>query len=377
MLPGDSLVRDTYEAGLPRTVAGVAVIWQLTTLVQVLAYLRDYRHPAVCLLAWTGMLGVAGWLVPRARRAGIRRPDAAVAVVTAVAVVALVGWQRRSGAVGSVDWSVAGTAWLLALVALFRPAWELAAAAAAVFAVHAFFSVRVLGLSALGLARLEATGYTLLVVLAVFAALRPAFAVHARISARRTMLASQAAAQRAAAVAIQQDRRSRLELLDAAALPLLRGIAEGRFDPAEPAVRDRCAQLAATLRRALADGPARSGGLLAGLEPALAAARNRGVPMEVQVIGDPGRPGREVVGATRAAIDGMVRVLPPHPVLLTVLASEQDVELYLTFERRPLGRLDLPRMRRAALTAARWRAALDVDETGAGCLEIRWRQVPA
>ncbi len=377
MLPGDGLVRDAYEAELPRTVAGVALIWQVTILIQVLAYLGDYRHPVICLLAWTGMLGVAGWLVPRARRAGMRRPDAAVAVAAAVLVVALVGWQRRSGAVGSVDWSVAGTAWLLALVALFRPAWELATGAVAVFAVHAFFSVRVLGLTTLGMARLEATAYTLVVVLAVFAALRPAFAVHARISAWRSALASQAAAQRAAAAAIQQDRRSRLVLLDAEALPLLRGIAEGRLDPAEPGVRDRCARLAATLRRALSDGAARSGELLAGLEPVLAAARARGVPMEVQVIGDPGRPDREVVAATRAAIDAVVRVLPPHPVLLTVLTSEQDVELYLTFERRPVGRLDVPRMRRAELAAARWRAAVDVDETGAGCLEIRWQRVPA
>ncbi len=95
--------------------------------------------------------------------------------------------------------------------------------------------------------------------------------------------------------------------------------------------------------------------------------------MEVQVIGDPGSPGREIVGATRAAIDGVVSVLPPHPVMLTVLATQQDVELYLTFERRPLGRLDVASLRRPLPESVGWRAVVDVDETGAGCLEIRWR----
>ena len=373
MLAGDGLVGDAYEAELPRMMAGVALIWVFGTLIQVLAYLRDYRHPVIPVLAWAGMLGAAGWLVPRARKGGMSRADAAVAVATALAVVALVGWQRRPGAIGSVDWSVAGTCWMLALVALYRPAWEWATGALLVFGTHAVFSVRVLGVTPLGQARLAATGYTLVVCLAVFAALRPALRVHARIAARRSALASQAAAQRAAAEAIQQDRRARLDLLEAEALPLLRGIADGRLDPADSEVRARCARRAAMLRRALVDGTHQPGGLLAGLEPALAAARDRGLPMEVQVIGDPGSPGREIVGATRAAIDGVVSVLPPHPVMLTVLATQQDVELYLTFERRPLGRLDVTSLRRPLPESVGWRAVVDVDETGAGCLEIRWR----
>jgi len=373
MLAGDGLVGDAYEAELPRMMAGVALIWVFGTLIQVLAYLRDYRHPVIPVLAWAGMLGAAGWLVPRARKGGMSRADAAVAVVTALAVVALVGWQRRPGAIGSVDWSVTGTCWMLALVALYRPAWEWATGALLVFGTHAVFSVRVLGVTPLGQARLATTGYTLVVCLAVFAALRPALRVHARIAARRSALASQAAAQRAAAEALQQDRRARLDLLEAEALPLLRGIADGVLDPADPEVRARCARRAAMLRRALVDGTRQPGGLLAGLEPALAAARDRGLPMEVQVIGDPGSPGREVVGATRAAIDGVVSVLPPHPVMLTVLATRQDVELYLTFERRPLGRLDVASLRRPLPESVGWRAVVDVDETGAGCLEIRWR----
>ena len=167
---------------------------------------------------------------------------------------------------------------MLALVALFRPAWEWATGALLVFGTHAVFSVRVLGVTPLGQARLAATGYTLVVCLAVFAALRPALRVHARIAARRSALASQAAAQRAAADAIQHDRRTRLGLLEAEALPLLRGIAAGGLDPADPEVRARCARRAAVLRRALVDGTHQPGGLLASLEPALAAARDGACP---------------------------------------------------------------------------------------------------
>ncbi len=372
---GGRLVRDAYETELPRMVAGVAVIWQFTILIQVLAYLRYYRHPLIPFAAWLLMLGAAAWLVPRARRGGLGRADAALAVAVAVAVVAMVGWQRRPEAVGSVDWSVAGTCWLLALVALLRPGWEWATGALLVCVTHVIFVLRLPGGTPFAAARLAITGYTLLVVLAVFAALRPALRAQARIAARRSALASQAAAQRAAAAAIQQDRQAQLGLLEAEALPLLRGIAGGALDPAGSEVQARCARCAATLRQGLAGGTLQAGALLAALQPVIAAAQARGCPLTVQVIGDPGSPGHDVLAATGAAIDGMIGLLPRQPLTLTVLASGSEVELFLAFQRPPQGSLPEPEPRPAV--AAGWHAAVDVDETGAGCLEIRWRNVPA
>jgi hypothetical protein len=114
-------------------------------------------------------------------------------------------------------------------------------------------------------------------------------------------------------------------------------------------------------------------GLLAALDPALHAARARGLPVEVQVVGDPGHPTREVVTATLAAVDGVMSALPPHPVTLTVLASEDDVELYVSFDRPPQATLDVTGLRRTVPPAARWRATVDVGDTGAGCLEVRWK----
>jgi hypothetical protein len=87
---------------------------------------------------------------------------------------------------------------------------------------------------------------------------------------------------------------------------------------------------------------------------------------------------REVAGATLAAVDGVMSALPPQPVTLTVLASGDDVELYMTFDRPPLAAIDVAGLRRTVPAMARWRSTVDVDDTGAGCLEVRWwKAVPA
>ena len=121
--------------------------------------------------------------------------------------------------------------------------------------------------------------------------------------------------------AIQEDRRDRFALLELEALPLLRGIADGSLDPADEEVRQKCARHATSLRRALVDRARLGRELLAGLEPALGAARQRGLLVEVQVVGDPGLPSREVAQATLAAVGTVLGALPPQPVTLTVLAS--------------------------------------------------------
>ena len=376
MMSRGILLPDAQDSELPGMVALVVAIWQLTVLVQVLGYMHYYRQPAVPVAVWLGLLAAAAWLVPRARAGRFGRADSAAAVAVAVAAVAIVGWDRSGH--GTVDWSVVGSGWLLALVALIRRAWEWVAGAVLVFAAHTIMAVHLLGVHQLSLARLAATAYTLIVILVVFAALQPTWRTSAGMAARRSALTSRLAAERAAETAVHADRRERLALLEVEALPLLRGIADGKLDPADNEVRQRCARHAATLRRALADRPQDSGGLLAELEPALRAARARGMPTEIQVVGDPGRPEPEVASATLAAVDAVMNAIPPHPVLLTVLASGADVELYVTFDRAPGAAPDVTGLRGTVPPGARWRATLDIDDAGAGCLEVRWRKaVPA
>jgi hypothetical protein len=395
-------VRDVTEAAVPRFAAILAAVLPVGLLVQVLAELPDYRQPAVPFAVWLSLLVAAWWVIPRVRGGGLTRRQAAVAMAVAVAAVA-VGWDRRPHSPsGVLDWSILGAVWLLALAALSRPAWEWVPGALVVLAVNGFFIVRLLGTAADGIARLAAATYVVAVILSVFAALRPTLRVHAGLAARRAELASRSAAERAAVGAIEEDRRDRFALLEVEALPLLRGIADGSLDPADQAVRQECARHATTLRRALVDRARLGRELLAGLEPALGAARGRGLQIEIQVVGDPGLPSREAAQATVDAVDAVLRALPPQTVTMTVLGPSgpanpglagrapagsapastvragrvpddriPDVELYLTFGHLPPGacRPAWP----APASSARWRAGLDVDDTGSGCLEISWR----
>jgi hypothetical protein len=198
--------------------------------------------------------------------------------------------------------------------------------------------------------QLEAGGYILVAILIAFAALRPALALHTRMSARRAALASRADAERAAAAAVLADRRSRLARLELEALPLLRGIAEGRLDPADAGVRERCARHAAALRHSLTDRAPAAGGLVAALEPALRTAAARGLLVNVQVIGDPGVSRPDTARAIAATVDAELGALPPHQVTLTVIAPGAEAELYLTFSEPAPGCVEISRRGAVVLT---------------------------
>ncbi|MGH3226801.1 MAG: hypothetical protein ACRDPY_50340, partial [Streptosporangiaceae bacterium] len=246
--------------------------------------------------------------------------------------------------------------------------------ALAVFAVHAALLIRVAGASALSLSKVAAAGYILAGVLIAFAAVRPTLAMHTRMAARRAALASRSEAERAAAAAVLQDRQSRLARLELEALPLLHGIADETLDPADADVRERCARHAAVLRHSLTDRAPSAGGLAAGLQPALEAAGARGLLVDLQVIGDPGLEEPEVARAVLMAVDAVLSALPPHQVMLTVLASGGDVELYLTFSAPLRVTPDLSLFGRDVPAAARWHATLTAEPTGTGCLELSWRK---
>lgn len=367
------------ESAAPLFIGALAVILPSVMLLQVLATFGDYRQPLAAVAVWLGMLLAAAWLVPRALAWGLSRPEAVAAVAVAVATVAAIGLDRREYlAAGSLDWTILGTVWLLALVALSQPVWLWVPGAALVLAAHAFFVVDQLGATPLGLARVAAGGYAMGVVLAIFAALRPTLRTHSEIAVRRAELSSRSAAERAAVAAIHADRASRMALLEVEALPLLRGIADGSLDPANPAVRRKCAEHATTLRRALVRRTEQAGGVLAGLGPALAIARARDMPVEIQVVGDPGQPGREVAQATVAAVRAVLQALPAQPVILTVLSAGDEVELYLTYRLAPadLGavRTRLAELGQPVPAAAAWRVTLDAEPASSGCLEVSWRK---
>jgi hypothetical protein len=378
-LSREGVLADATESAAPRFLGALAIALPAGLLIQAIVRHADYIQPLIPVAVWLGMLAVAVWALPRARAGGLGTTDAAIGLGIALVAVTAIGLDRRTEVpAGTVDWTILGVIWLLALVALSCPARVWLPGAALVLAVHAVFVLRMAGVDSLGLARLAASTYALATILAAFAALRTTVRTHLAIALRRAELARRSQAERAAVHAIRADRRDRLALLEMETLPLLRGIVDGRLDPADRAVRDRCAQHAETLRRALVDRSARAGGLLAALEPALKAARAREVPAEVQVIGDPGQPTAAVAEVTLAAVDGVLRTLPPQPVILTILSPGDEVELYLTFGRAPRAGYDVTGLERAVPAASAWRASVEGDLAGGGCLEVHWRTaVPA
>jgi hypothetical protein len=195
------------------------------------------------------------------------------------------------------------------------------------------------------------------------------------MTARRAALASRSLAERSAVAAIQEVRRSRLALLEMEALPLLRGVADGTLDPADGDVRERCARHAAVLRHSLTDRAPGADGLVAGLAPALQAARGRGLLVDLQVIGDPGLPAPEVARAVLTAVDAALSALPPQQVMLTILASGGgEAELYLTFSAPMQVVPDLTLFGQDVPATAHWRATVTAEPAGTGCLEISWRK---
>lgn len=366
--------REAAEKGLTRLITALAVIVPCIALAHVLANAGDYRQPATAIVIWLAVAGVGAWLVRRLRAGGLSPAETATAIAVAVAAVAAIGLAHRSrGASGSVDLAVLGTVWLLVLVAMSHSARVWVPAALLVFAVQGGLLIHAAGLNSPSLSRLAAAGYIVATVLAAFAALRPALDARADAAARQSAMVNNAATERAATAVIRQERRGRLAMLERDALPLLRGIAEGTLDPADPDVRRECARQAEALRRSLA-GTGTSGDLVAGLQPALRAAAARALPVTVQVVGDPGAPPPPVARAVAAAVGAVLGGLAPQQAMLTVIAAEEDTELYLTFGARPEPMPDLARLGLDVPAAARWRAAVHTGDANGGYLEVSWRR---
>ena len=311
--------------------------------VQALAELPDYRHPAVPIAVWLSLLAAAWWLIPHVREGGATRGQAVVAIAVAVTAVSAVGWDRRvHSPAGALDWSIFGAVSLLALVALSRPAWEWVAGALLVLAVNGFFVLRLLGTAVPGIARLAAATYVVVVILSVFAALRPTVRVRAGLAARRAELASRLAAERAAVVAIQDDRRGRFR---AAGTGGTAAAARDRGRLPRPGRRGSAPGLRPARHHPAAGpgslGPGWAVNSWPGWNPRWARPGSAACRSRSWLVGDPGLPSPDVTRATLGALDTVLRALPPQPVTLTVLAQGSDTdpapgaELYLTFRELP------------------------------------------
>ncbi|HEY1324914.1 MAG TPA: hypothetical protein VGF32_31955, partial [Streptosporangiaceae bacterium] len=115
---------DATESAAPRLVGAVATVFPSGLLIQALIDHAAYRHPAIPVVVWLSMLAAAAWLMPRARAGDLSTAHAGAAVLAAAAAVIAIGLDRKvTGTAGTaMDWTILGTVWLLALIALSCPA---------------------------------------------------------------------------------------------------------------------------------------------------------------------------------------------------------------------------------------------------------------
>lgn len=147
----------------------------------------------------------------------------------------------------------------------------------------------------------------------------------ARTAAARTALET----ERAAAGRMHQARRDRLAALDRTAGAILTELAEGRADPADPAIQRRCALEASRLRRLIAESDDVPDPLLHELRACVDVVERNGLPVDFVAVGvlpplpvEIRRQLAEPLTATLAAANRWAR--------LTVVGQPDEVVVSLT-----------------------------------------------
>jgi len=115
----EGMVEHVAASAVPRLVVALAVILPTGLLLQALVNHTEYRQPLVPVVVWLAMLAAAAWLVPRAFADRLSTADTVAAIAIAVVVVTAIGLDRTPHVTPmTVDWTILGVIWLLAILAL-------------------------------------------------------------------------------------------------------------------------------------------------------------------------------------------------------------------------------------------------------------------
>jgi hypothetical protein len=207
---------------------------------------------------------------------------ALAAVALAVTIAGAAGCP--AGQLLRTDWAWGTAGWVGVLVLLRRPVGELAG----------FLLLNGLGTFAVlahdGLHRADVAGF--ITILAETTAIQLVVAVAARqmgATAREAaeVTQSEAAAREGELIAerLRAARQARWLALQETAGPLLRELAAGSADPADPEVRRACAVEAARLRRLMAESDDAPGPLVHELHACADVAERRGVAVDIEAVG--------------------------------------------------------------------------------------------
>jgi hypothetical protein len=148
----------------------------------------------------------------------------------------------------------------------------------------------------------------------------------ARTAARAAAAEAEVRATEAIAARVHEDRQRRTQELEAEVRPLLTGLADGSYDPADEQTRRDCAIAAARMRRLFAEGDDVDDRLLHEVKACVDIAERRGVLVDLATQGSwPGLP-REV---RRGLTEAPVRVLSTarNWARVTVLGTDSGVSV--------------------------------------------------
>ncbi|MGC7096215.1 hypothetical protein ACPZ19_16195 [Amycolatopsis lurida] len=270
-----------YRRIVELSVIAVAVSWHFgVNLGQLVASLPGYRNPVPPLVSWCvlGVITVVGavWLF-RGGRARLADPLAGVALACSGLTTAA---SLPGDAIGPSSWSWGTVGWCGLVLLLRRPPYALAV----------FFAVNI-GLTAAFLVDSgqfdRVTAARFVTVVCTTTGIQLCVVLMDRLMRRITLRAVGADDERvrllAVSIAARQvhlRRRSRYAYLAAEFERLLRGLADGRLDPADPAVQHRCALSAARMRRLWAETDETCDPLLHELRACADIAERRGVAVE-------------------------------------------------------------------------------------------------
>ncbi|TDP95057.1 sensor histidine kinase [Labedaea rhizosphaerae] len=281
------IIAANYGKGLRWSVVGMsAIILLLLDVPKLLANLDAYDSVVAQVVALAGFLGitvVAGISTQRDRPlGGWRWPLLALALGLSVLATQAVSAEHR---LGVAHWAEGDAAWWVALLLLDSPVAVFVSAVVAQY-VLTYADSLIFGHAAVTVA---GTVNAVLLVLSfqfavgmIAAVLRSIAAPAARAAREAEQLRTAEAVERA----LHEDRKERWAALADTTVPLLDGLASGRLDPADDAVRRACAVEATRMRRLFVEAAGEADPLLHELRACIELAERNGVSVSFAEYGN-------------------------------------------------------------------------------------------
>lgn len=317
-------VASTADRGARIVAVAIALTWHTTIgLPAVLVHASDLRLAWVVGGGWLLVAGIGVFTAGRLLRGG-NVPAWPLATVLLAVDAAVFPGCGGAHLFTTANWAWGTLGWFFVLVL-----WQRSTAALiGVLGAHSAIALTALtGYDATGAADLSRYAMyvygTSTLPVAVFTG-RNVIAAQSRHRAATAAARATVEAERDAAEQARHDREARLGLVSAAAGTVLTELADGRADPADPAVQRRCALAAARLRRLIAESDDVPDPLLHELRAAADLAERNGAPVELVTVGSlPPLP----VEIRRRLAEPLTEVLAgAHgPIRLTVMAHPDEV----------------------------------------------------